>query len=302
MKLNKYMSTLLILIGVLLLAAPTTLYPAYTGLRARHLERTVARDAAGVRLGAQPFEVGEGEVALLMVHGFASSPAVFQRMAPVLAERGYRCRVMRLPGFGEPLGTSNYDVADWRKRLEEEVRMLRASSRQVWLIGHSMGATLVLDHVLRGGEVDGVVLVTPLIEVSGARSILLPPRRWFELGRRIWPEQALIETAFPVDLHESVPGLDELRDRYLPVAAYAGMFALVDQVAGHAGDIRCPVLMAVAPDDLVVDTEAATAYFSGLGANRKHLLTMANSGHVAPLDRDWRRLVNAIEHFTQEKP
>lgn len=300
MKLSKPMTTTLLLMGLLLLAAPTTLYPAYTSLRARHLERTVARDAAGVRLGAQPYEVGEGEVALLMVHGFASSPAVFQRMAPVLAEHGYRCRVMRLPGFGEPLGGARYDVAEWRSKLEAEVQQLRASSREVWLVGHSMGATLALDHVLRGGRVDGVVLVTPLIEVAGARSILMPPRRWFELGRRIWPDQALIETAFPVDLHEPVPGMEELRDRYLPVAAYAGMFALVDRVAGRAREINCPVLMAVAPADLVVDSKAATAYFSGLGTRHKRLLTLANSGHVAPLDRDWRGLVNAIEQFTQE--
>ena len=294
------MTTLLIVMSVVLLSAPTALYPAYTGMRARHLERTVERDAAGVRRGAQSFEVGEGDVALLMVHGFASSPAVFQRMAPALAARGYRCRVMRLPGFGEPLGTTSFDLTLWRNQLDEEVRQLRACSRDVWVIGHSMGGTLALDYVLRGGQAKGVVLVTPLIEVAGERSILLPPRTWFEVGRRIWPDQALIETAFPVDIHEPVPGMDEVRDLHLPVKAYANLFALVDDVAGRAPAIRCPVLMAVAKDDLVVDSRAATAYFSGLGADRKQLLTMPDSGHVAPLDRDWRRLVAVVDQFVQE--
>jgi carboxylesterase len=291
---------LTLLLTAFVLVAPSTLYPAYTGGRARHWERTVVRDADGVRAGAQPFAVGEGEITLLMVHGFASSPAVFQRMAPALAERGYRCRVMRLPGFGEAAGSSNHNLQAWRAAVEAEVQTLQATSSKVWLVGHSMGATLALDYVVRGGSVDGLILVTPLIDVSRARSVLLPPRRWFELGQKLWRETDLIETAFPVDLHEPMPGLDELRDLYLPVAAYREMFAVVDQVAGRASAVRCPTLVAVAPGDLVVDSLAATAYYSNLGVAHKRLFTAQNSGHVLPLDRDWRDLVAAVDQFVRE--
>ena len=295
------MTTLLLTIASLVLAAPLALYPAYTGARAWSRERSVVRDAAGIRAGAQAFTLGEGEVTLLMVHGFASSPAVFQRMAPALAERGYRCRVMRLPGFGEWPGSPNFSLASWRAALDAEVQAARASSREVWLVGHSMGGTLALDHVLRGGAVEGVVLVTPLIQVSDKRSILLPPRQWFDLGQRLWPEAALIETAFPVDIHDPLPGLDEKRDLYLPVVAYREMFAAVDHITGRADAVPCPVLMAVAPRDLVVDSLAATAYFADLAVEQKELLVMPESGHVLPMDRGWRELVGAVDSFVQRR-
>lgn len=294
------MTIMILAIASIVLAAPVALYPMYTGLRARMWEHGVNRDAQGVMQGAQSYEVGEGEVGLLMIHGFASSPAVFQRMAPALAERGYRCRVIRLPGFGQPVGQASFQSAVWRRVIEVEAAALRESCREVWLVGHSMGATLALDHVVRGGTVDGLVLITPLIEVAQARSVLMPPRAWFELGRKVWPSRALIETAFPVDMQEPLPGLDEMRDLYLPMAAYGEMFAVVDHIQGQAAAISCPVLMAVAPSDLVVDSEAAQMYFKDLGSSRKHLLAMPGSGHVLPLDREWSEMVEALEQFTRK--
>lgn len=293
--------TLVLAMAVAVLAAPLGLYPMYTGLRARHWEQGVLRDAQGVMQGAQSYEVGEGEVGLLMIHGFASSPAVFQRMAPVLAERGYRCRVIRLPGFGQRVGQSSFQSAGWRRVIEVEAAALRASCSEVWLVGHSMGATLALDHVVRGGQVDGLVLMTPLIEVAQARSVLMPPRAWYELGRKVWPSRALVETAFPVDMQEPLPGMDELRDIYLPLAAYGEMFAVVDHIQGRAPAVSCPVLMAVAPSDLVVDSEAAQMYFEDLGSSRKRLLAMPGSGHVLPLDREWAVMVEALEQFTRKE-
>lgn len=296
---RKPMITLVLAISSLVLAGPLALYPAYTGARAWNNERSVIRDAAGIRAGAQAYTVGEGDVTLLMVHGFASSPAVFQRMAVALSKRGYRCRVMRLPGFGEWPGNPNFSLPYWRAALDAEIKSARASSRQVWLVGHSMGATLALDGVVRGCDVEGLVLVTPLIEVSAKRSILLPPRRWFDVGQRLWSEKTLIETAFPVDIQDPVPGLDEKRDLYLPVAAYREMFATVDEVAGRADAVRCPVLMAVATRDLVVDSAAAVGYFDGLAAPHKRLLVMPDSGHVLPMDRGWMELVCAVDEFVQ---
>lgn len=287
-------------VAVLAVVLPVSLYPMYTGVRARHWERAVTREADGLLAGARSFEVGEGDVGLLMVHGFASSPAVFQRMAPALAERGFRCRVIRLPGFGQPVGNTGFDLAAWRRVLEVEAGELRQQTRAVWLVGHSMGATLVLDHVLRGGPVEGLVLLAPLLGVAEARSVLLPPRTWFEIGRSVWSERALIETAFPVDIRTPLPGADEVRDRYLPVAAYGEMFALVDRVQGRAATVTCPVLMAVAPADLVVDSSAATAYFDGLGSRDKRLLVMEGAGHVLPLDHGWLDLVDAVEQFARK--
>src|SRR5579871_5198861 len=59
-------------------------------------EAGIVRDPDGVRRGCREFTVGRGDTALLLIHGFSDSPAVFRRMAPDLAARGFACRAMRL--------------------------------------------------------------------------------------------------------------------------------------------------------------------------------------------------------------
>ncbi|MCH8922653.1 MAG: hypothetical protein IIA67_05840, partial [Planctomycetes bacterium] len=50
-------------------------------------ERRIERDEDGVRLGCADFTLGSGETALLLVHGFGDSPAVFLPLGRPPAER-----------------------------------------------------------------------------------------------------------------------------------------------------------------------------------------------------------------------
>ena len=61
------------------------LYSLIAKARYRRWEAGIGRDADGVRLGCREFTLGDGEDAVLLVHGFGDSPSVFQRMAPALA-------------------------------------------------------------------------------------------------------------------------------------------------------------------------------------------------------------------------
>src|SRR5262249_13628170 len=56
-------------------------------------EAGIERDPDGVRRGCREYTVGNGDTAVLFVHGFADAPTVYQRMAPALAEKGFTCRV-----------------------------------------------------------------------------------------------------------------------------------------------------------------------------------------------------------------
>lgn len=281
-------------------AGVSVAYPQWTRLQAARWEHTVVRDADGVRVAARDFTRGEGEVALLMIHGFASAPPVFQTLADDLAGRGYACRAMRLPGFGEPparLAATTRE--DWRAAVDREVDALSAGGRKVWLVGHSMGGTLAIDYALRHPEapIEGLVLIAPLIDVSSRRSLLISPRTLFETWRHLWTPGTLLKTAFPIDIQAPTPGLEELRDVYMPLSAYAEMFRVTDAVAGRAGELRVPALMMVAPADKVVDSDAARRYYEALGSSRKQCVVMERSGHVVPLDRERDRAAAEIARF-----
>src|SRR5206468_12893176 len=73
------------------------LYSLVVGHLYRRWEAGIERDADGVRLGCREFTLGEGKDAVLLVHGFGDSPAIFRRIAPALAAKGFACHALRLP-------------------------------------------------------------------------------------------------------------------------------------------------------------------------------------------------------------
>lgn len=279
-------------------------YSRVIDARHRKWERTATYNGDGLRAGYAPYTVGQGPVALLFIHGFGSSPAVFDRMAPRLAERGFTCRVLRLPGFGEPLDRyAAVTRAQWRQTVETEARQLRATHRAVWLVGHSMGGTLAWDTAQRHPELcDGLVLLAPLVEVSSRRSLALSPRRLFRVGDALLPFSDVFETCFPMDAHDPAVGELEARDRFIPRSVYQEMFALLDEARAAAPVARVPLLVSVAPQDLVVDSRAAEKFFGRAHAPALKIIHAERSGHVIPLDYGWEEQAGAAADFIAAWP
>jgi alpha-beta hydrolase superfamily lysophospholipase len=274
---------------------------------ARRIERqyqawstTIDRDADGIRAGFAPWSLGEGETALLFIPGFAGAPSLYQRMAPALAERGYTCRAMQLPGFGDPFQhAAAVTAADWLDAVERERDGLRAEHDEVWLVGHSLGAALAL-HVVHAdpARTAGVVLLAPLIEVSGRRSPVLPPARWYAIGRRLFKRTPMLESNFPLDLQDASAGPLVQRDRFIPINLYHAVFDTLEGLPPPE-DFPLPVLVMIAPEDAIADPRAAQAWFERLSVSHRRLHVETDAGHVLPLDAGWERRVQEIDDFIQ---
>jgi carboxylesterase len=277
-------------------------YSRIVDYRCTKWEATVRRDATGLREGFEPYTVGDGRIAVLMIHGFGTSPAIFHKMAPSLAERGYRCRVMRLPGYGMPPEEfAKVSRATWLAAIDREVRALAKDADQVWIVGHSMGASLGVDYILEfPGQADGVALLTPLLGVSSARSPLIPPRALFEVGRHIFRPDDLLESCFAADLHTNEPVQLEDRDAFTPFAIYTELFSLMDTITRRAAEFKAPMLMVLSRDDKVIDSRAAERYFDAARSSTKDLYYVRDAGHVVPIDNGWDDVVRQIDGFIGE--
>ena len=62
-------------------------------------------------------EAGEGDVALLMVHGFGDSLQTYRKLMPEPAQNGYHCKAILLPGFGKDVDT--YVRQKWNSGWEK---------------------------------------------------------------------------------------------------------------------------------------------------------------------------------------
>lgn len=279
-------------------------YSTWTRIRLARWEQTIERDDDGVRQGCAAFDVGAPDApAILMIHGFADSPAVFDIMASELAERGYRCRSMRLPGFAKPMDEyrqTNLDV--WRCAIETEIAALSGpTGRPVWLLGHSTGATLALDRCLRNPQsIAGLVLVAPLLDVSDRRSPLrIPPRIWFKIAETLLPFTRIVENRFPLDAY-SPAAAEHPRDTFIPRVMYGELFRLVDAVHLNAHGLELPIQCIFAGRDQVVDGKAAEAFVREHAHGLREFVFLPYSGHLVPLDRQWQEATNKIAEFLDD--
>jgi len=264
-------------------------------------ERSVERDPDGVRIGCREFTIGEGKTALLLIHGFGDSPALFTQMASILAHRGYTCRAARLPGFAEPMERyQKTDRGQWMKNIRSEIAVLRKTHDSVWVIGHSTGATLGIQTVLNDVDaVEGLILLAPLLQVSSKRSPILTSEQWFRISRPLLHRTQFLETAFPVDADDPVAKGYAYRDQFVPVPVYDELFALMAGVRDQGKKVLVPVMMVLAEQDQVVDNEAAHKFWETLPPVRQRLIVQPDAGHVVPIDTGWKRLVEEIDAFIQ---
>lgn len=292
----------IVLSVVALLLVARSAYPAFTRHQAKAQEQSAKRNKDGIRVGMEPFALGSGDTVLVFIHGFASGPSVFRQMAPALAEHGFDCRVLRLPGFGEPMERmGGVGESDWRRAVADEVAHAGGEGKRVWLIGHSMGGTLALDYALSNPDrIEGLILLAPMIEVSSRRSCGLPPEWMQRIASGFLPEHAVLETVFPVDLNARSADHDELRDRVLLVSMYTALFQIGARIKGRGAELRLPVLLALPGSDRVVSRRATLAYFSTLSSADKELLAVPRAAHVIPLDYGWEDVTRRMESYINE--
>lgn len=132
--------------------------------RAADLESRYA-DFDGVRV--HYLNGGEGEEALVFIHGWSCDHTFWRLQAPEIAEK-YRVIVLDLPGHGKSdKPRVAYTQAYFVNGLETVVR--DAGLRRVVLAGHSMGFSVARQYALKHPD-----LIKGMINVDGA--IFRPPK------------------------------------------------------------------------------------------------------------------------------
>lgn len=296
------MSALIAACAIALVLGPDFAYSRVVHHRAETWEQLQVRDAYGVRTDCAAYEAGTGRVAVLLIHGFGSSPAVFHRWVPLLAERGLTGRAMRLPGFGEPIErAAAVTLDDWNRSIDAEIEALASRHDEVWLIGHSMGGALAANAAVRHPDiVSGLVLVAPLCEVGRRRTLGLPAEPLFGL-RRLLAFTEVLETCFPVDAHDPSIRSIEARDRFVPRAVYEAMFAAMHAGRESAAQLQVPVLVLAASEDRVVDFDAARRFAASVPGSAGLFQSVSPARHVVPLDTGWEQTGHAIVSFIERE-
>ena len=280
------------LIAVLALGA---YQPAANHLVSRY-DLHVARDpASGILLGAEPLWLGPEDApdAVLMVHGFLGGSNNFGDLPQILAEKGYRVRVMLLPGHGTSPRDFERETADsLLAAVRAELAALKTQHRQVFLVGHSMGGALSTLAAAEDGA-NGLVLGAPYFSVTH-QWFYGPSAEWWSATTRpilrwVYKDRALLQVNRP-GVRDQIACYDWVPLRGAETLAELGQRAQDPTVLSR---VRLPVLFIHGVADGAASPEAARTAVAEMASADKTSVWLADSNHH--VFWDWEREKVAAE-------
>lgn len=242
-----------------------------------------------------PFELGRGQDAVLVVHGFTGSPWDIRPLGEALAERGYFVKGIRLPGHGlSPEAMLGVTWRDWERAVFSALDDL-SGHRHVFVAGLSMGA--LLSVILAAEEprrVRALALLAPAVRFRGRTNELLRAFQKMPVLHllRPWVEKDATDLADPVALGQA-PIL-----RRWPTERLYDLWTVQDRARAAMAKVKAPALVAISDNDHVVSSEGALELARGLtGSRAVRLLQLDQGFHILPRDFGHERLSREVGDF-----
>ena len=247
-----------------------------------------------IRPGCEPWSCEgsgvNGNIGILLVHGFTGSPASMRPLGEGLAERGFSVELPRLPGHG----TTWQDLhrTRWQDLARETVsafERLRSRTHSVVAVGLSNGGLISLRLAqTRGRELAGIVLVNPFLFTLDPRMRILPILKW------------VLPTIPGANINDiAKPGMDEIAYDRVPLRALASIAQLQAQVRADLAKVTVPTLLYTSRQDHLVDPKNSEEVAERIGSDDFEHVWLERSYHVATLDYDYPEILEGTASFAQ---
>jgi carboxylesterase len=235
----------------------------------------------------EAFTFKGGPTGVLLLHGFTGNPSSLRPLGEALNARAHSVSCPRYPGHG----TRWEDLADttWREWEAEALGAMEDLAGRCDVIvacGLSVGGAMALHLGARWPEaLGGVVAINPYLR--NWRIVFAP------LVRPIHPSVKGVGD----DIKK--PGRTEIPYERIPVAAIVQLNRFLRLVRSELASMRLPLLVLRSAEDHVVPRGNAEYVLSRVATDRKQLILLPNSYHVATLDNDAETIVERTHRFIE---
>ena len=226
---------------------------------------------------------GKKDRALLLLHGFSSSPAVFRHFMPFLSSCYDAILCPALLGHADSLEAfAAAKGNDWYTQAEENCKLLVNEFEQVDVMGLSLGGLLAC-HLSSQFNLHHLYLLAPALDLQFKLSQVLKLVKVLN-----WLKFSRIKNAAG-NLYASQHC--EIAYRQLPLTSIIEMLNLVQQFQFKLP--TCPTDLFLGCHDKVVASWRVADRFADKTNINIHWLT--NSAHVLPLDADIEKILACIK-------
>lgn len=214
--------------------------------------------------GCAPFVFGDGEEAIMALHGLAGSPAQLREWCKKLADEGYTVYGLRLPGHGtSPDDLYGIKWEHWYAHVESEFLQIRRKHTKVHALGFSVGAAVAL-RLASEYDVDSVTLVsTPVYLFSDwlPTHFMIDLVGCFANCSRTWPQRQ----------PESADGPDYMIYHRIPLDAFRAVVKLVDENRRRLDRVTARTAVFHSKRDFVCKPRSGRFIYDHIASNEKHL-------------------------------
>jgi carboxylesterase len=226
---------------------------------------------------------------VLFVHGFNGKRHDMVELTEAAISYGMIACNMTLPGHEGPARDMlPFGWSDWADAVHKELMLLKTQCDRVFMVGHSLGGSLVL-RTAAHEQVDGVIA-------------LCPPLRLHPLSKQFL---SLIKHFIPYlpTLREDIND-PEARRRYTqgqykwtPIKPAESMVRGLACLYEELPLVTAPTMIIASTHDHVVPIRDCREIYNLLGTHEKYFITFQRSFHVIMKDYDQKDVVGNIMAF-----
>lgn len=207
---------------------------------------------------------GTSDKAVILVHGWTSTPYELRRLGAFLHERGYTVSGILLSGHGTtPSDLEKVTWSDWLSDVQKEYIRLKKSHAKVYIGGTSIGANLAL------------LLAQKERNISGIVAMATPYRMKMEGGALIFAKFLLkLKKKYRRKFYPPTFGLSTTITRLIsyqqyPVKSVLEAFAIVSQSRKNLKEVTQPILLMQSTHDHIVAKDSMEKIYAQVGSKIK---------------------------------
>jgi len=240
----------------------------------------------GILIGAEAFSIKKDpDTTALLIHGITASPKDFIDLADYLSSKNISIETILLPGHGtspKDLATKKY--TDWTSAINNKLENI--NSKNIFLIGYSLGGTLTLDIAERKNLNGIVVMNAPIL-----------------LQNKFVPFIYLINIVEKYHVREPesiILAQKEKRVAYdaVPLKTISEITKLIDQL--NLQSIEEPTFIIQTNNDTIVIPESANLIYNRISSKEKKLTWLEISTHGKPYKKEQEEIFEEIYIFIKE--
>lgn len=223
----------------------------------------------------EPFRFdGTNGKAVLLIHGWTSTPYEVRRLGKYLNEAGYTAYGPMLKGHGTvPTDLENVKWSDWLKDVEKAYEELKRDHEKVYVTGTSIGANLAVLLATEKPEVAGLILMAMPYKVRIERTMIF--LAWLN---------GLFQT-YKKKFYPPTFGLSTTITRLIayqtyPIKSASETFALVRYVRKVISGVRQPCFLMQSTSDHVVSKNSMEKIYSTIGSTVKEKKYIKRAYHT----------------------